>query len=51
MNASKAKKEASEEKVFLNHQIAHVFSFHNQFVLQYVKTNGVSSILLPSFDQ
>ena len=45
MNASKAKKEASEKKAFLNHKIAHGKPFPKLFSYKYVKSVRVSSIL------
>jgi len=45
MNASKAKKEASEKKVFLNQKIAHDKPFLNLFSLKYVMSGKVSRIL------
>ena len=45
MNASKAKKEASEKKVFLNQKIAHDKPFLELFRFKYVMSGKVSSIL------
>jgi hypothetical protein len=51
MNASKAKKEASEKKVFLSQKIAHDKLFLNICLTNYVKSGGVSSILFNLFGE
>jgi hypothetical protein len=51
MNASKAEKEASEKKVFLDHKVAHDKLFLKIFLTNYVKSGRVSSILFILFGE